>query len=116
MLAISMPVAQSVQSASLPIAECQVVSSVSMASGGFFGHQIDDLGSTKVVQAEPQVETSAWNIGDVIDVETEDGWELGAQIIGPSESGEEGTFRIRFVDGVIDDWIAEDFRVHNPTK
>jgi hypothetical protein len=111
-VAISMPVAQSVP----VVAVCQMVNPVSMASEGFLGHQIDDVGSTKVVQAETQVETSAWKIGDVVDVETEDGWELGAQIIGPSKSGEEGAFRIRFADGVIDDWIAEEFRVHKPTK
>ena len=68
-------------------------------------HESDD-------SATVEVETSAWKVGDVVDVDTDDGWELGAQIIGPAESGEEATFRIRFADGVTDEWSAEDFRLH----
>ena len=48
--------------------------------------------------------------GDVVDVESEDGWERHAKIIGPSKSRRPDEMRVRFADGVVDDWPLADFR------
>ena len=48
--------------------------------------------------------------GDVVDVESEDGWERNAKIIGPSKSRRADEMRVRFADGVVDDWPVADFR------
>ena len=56
---------------------------------------------------EPEQE---WSIGAVIDVDTEDGLEKGATILGPSENGDPLAMRIKFADGVVDDWEIEEFR------
>ena len=48
--------------------------------------------------------------GDVVDVESEDGWERNAKIIGPSKSRRPDEMRVRFADGVVDDWPLADFR------
>jgi len=48
--------------------------------------------------------------GDVVDVESEDGWERNAKIVGPSKSGRADEMRVRFADGVLDDWPVADFR------
>ena len=48
--------------------------------------------------------------GDVVDVESEDGWERHAKIIGPSKSRRPDEMRVRFADGVVDDWPVADFR------
>jgi hypothetical protein len=37
----------------------------------------------------------------------------GVQILGPSDSGDPEALRVRFPDGVIDDWPVEDFRDHD---
>lgn len=50
-----------------------------------------------------------FDIGDRIDVDTEDGLEP-AFVIGPPESGLSSEMRVRFDDGVTDDWEVEDFR------
>jgi hypothetical protein len=36
---------------------------------------------------------------------------LDAKIIGPSKAGDPSELRVRFADGVVDDWPFEDFRV-----
>jgi hypothetical protein len=59
------------------------------------------------------VETKApknmrWEIGQHADVETEDGLERGAKILGPSVSGDAAEIRIQFADGTEDDWPVED--------
>ena len=43
-------------------------------------------------------------VGDSIDVQTADGWECGARVLGLSESGDAGAIRVEFCDGVVDDW------------
>lgn len=54
-----------------------------------------------------------WNSGSKVDVESEDGWERGAEILGPAESGDLEQRRVKFPDGVIDDWDVADFRPHH---
>ena len=51
-----------------------------------------------------------------MDVESEGGWERGATVIGPSEHGDADTMRVRFADGVEDDWPTEDFRLPAKVK
>jgi hypothetical protein len=51
-----------------------------------------------------------WQPGDVVDVDTEDGMEFGAIVVGPSVSGNAGELSIRFADGVVDDWPVDEFR------
>jgi hypothetical protein len=46
----------------------------------------------------------------MVDIETEDGIEFGATVLGPSESLDKREMRVRFADGVIDDWPIEDFK------
>ncbi len=48
--------------------------------------------------------------GDIVDVESEDGWEYGATILGPAKGGDDDEMQIRFADGVVDDWPIADFR------
>ncbi len=50
-----------------------------------------------------------WKAGDTVDVDTDDGVEKGAVIIGPARGGSETQMRIRFADGTVDDWDTEDF-------
>ena len=57
---------------------------------------------------------SAWEIGTTVDIETEDGWERGATILGPAGSGNDAEMSIRFADGVIDDWDVAEFRAAGP--
>jgi septal ring factor EnvC (AmiA/AmiB activator) len=45
----------------------------------------------------------------VIDVDTEDGVEQGATILGPSSQGNPKEMQVRFADGTVDDWDKEDF-------
>jgi len=52
---------------------------------------------------------AAWGVGDIIDVETADGWERDAIVVGASSCGDPSQLRIRFTDGVEDDWIAAEF-------
>lgn len=53
---------------------------------------------------------ASWEAGTVVDIDTEDGWEHGATVIGPASSGDGGERRVRFADGSIDDWGTDDFR------
>ena len=48
-----------------------------------------------------------FRLGDVVDVDTEDGWEVGATVLGRSKSGNPQQIRIRFADGVEDNWAAD---------
>ena len=45
----------------------------------------------------------------VIDVDTEDGWERGATIKGPASSGSRSERLLEFADGTVDDWDTGDF-------
>jgi hypothetical protein len=58
----------------------------------------------------PHAMSGYWFRGDAVDVETEDGVESGAVIIGPSQCGDADHLRLRFADGVEDDWPIQDFR------
>jgi hypothetical protein len=58
----------------------------------------------------PVRDPGAWAVGDVVDVETEDGVEYGATILGPSQNGNPQEQEVRFADGVVDDWSTCDFR------
>ena len=51
-----------------------------------------------------------WAVGDVVDVETEDGWERGVTILGPAGSGSAAEMSVQFADGVVDDWEISEFR------
>lgn len=58
-----------------------------------------------VVAAMPVAPVSKeWSAGAVIDVETDDGMETGATILGPSQSGDPAQMEIRLADGTVDDW------------
>ena len=46
----------------------------------------------------------------MVDVETEGGIEFGAVILGPAYSEAADQMRVRFNDGLEDDWPLEDFR------
>ena len=64
-------------------------------------------------QAEALLQEAArlidWTAGMVIDVDTEDGFEKGATILGPSSEGNAAQMQVRFADGSVDDWDKEDF-------
>jgi hypothetical protein len=51
-----------------------------------------------------------WYAGDVVDVDTEEGMQCDAVILGPSKDGDPDELRVRFADGDVDDWPFEDFR------
>ena len=70
------------------------------------------LAAERVLTRPPQL---PWAAGDVIDIDTEDGWERGAKIRGPSESGDDTEMNVEFADGVVDDWAIDDFRRPAPT-
>jgi hypothetical protein len=57
---------------------------------------------------DEEEEEEEWRIGDLIEVDTEDGWEA-ATIIGPSKSDRADEKRVRFADGVEDDWDVNFF-------
>jgi hypothetical protein len=50
-----------------------------------------------------------WKVGQVIDIDTEDGYEKGATILGPSTEGDKTQMSVRFADGSVDNWDKEDF-------
>ena len=50
-----------------------------------------------------------WQPGMVIDVDTEDGFEKGVTILGPSTEGNPKEMQVRFADGTVDNWDKEDF-------
>jgi hypothetical protein len=52
-----------------------------------------------------------WSVGQVINIDTEDGLEEGATILGPSSEGDATEMQVRFADGSIDNWGIEDFVV-----
>ena len=54
---------------------------------------------------------SVWEPGTTVDIETEDGWERGATILGPAHSGNAAEMSISFADGVIDDWDIAEFHM-----
>ena len=51
-----------------------------------------------------------WYKGQTIDVDTEDGLEEGAEILGPPVGPDQSEMQVRFADGVIDDWPVAEFR------
>ena len=44
-----------------------------------------------------------WQTGMLVDIDTDDGIEKGAKILGPPESNEKGELRVEFADGTLDD-------------
>eukprot|EP01043_Picozoa_sp_COSAG02_P036609 COSAG02_NODE_2693_length_8220_cov_3.340106_2_plen_237_part_00 len=50
-----------------------------------------------------------WSVGQVINVDTEDGLEEGATILGPSSDGDATEMQVRFADGSVENWDIEDF-------
>jgi len=95
--------------------------SVNLAAAGEGGFSIDPMQhaeavaakKTEAAQTEALMQEAArlitWDIGQVIDVDTEDGLEKGATIIAPPTNGDETQMRVRFKDGSEDDWDIEDF-------
>lgn len=55
-----------------------------------------------------------WRVGDIIDIDTEDGIEHSASILGPSACGDPNQMQVKFADGTTDDWDKEDFIVRSP--
>lgn len=55
-----------------------------------------------------------WAPGDVVDIDAEDGMEEGAIILGPAKNGASDERRVRFKDGVVDDWPTSDFILRKP--
>ena len=86
-----------------------IVSEVAQEQGGdnILGDQSDTQGN--LVESWDGRPSSTWSIGQVIDVDTEDGLEA-ATILGPSDTGDADHMRVRFADGVVDDWDIDDFR------
>ena len=54
-----------------------------------------------------------WYKGQTIDVDTEDGLEEGAEIVGPPVGPDQSEMQVRFADGVIDDWPVAEFRMQS---
>jgi hypothetical protein len=52
---------------------------------------------------------SPWAVGALVDIQSEGGWERGAVILGPSTTGSPEQMRVRFADGVVDDWDVDEF-------
>ena len=52
-----------------------------------------------------------WQTGMLVDIDTDDGIEKGAKILGPPESSEKGELRVEFADGTLDDWETSSFSV-----
>eukprot|EP01046_Picozoa_sp_COSAG06_P035695 COSAG06_NODE_3860_length_4823_cov_4.086367_5_plen_270_part_00 len=50
-----------------------------------------------------------WQTGTLVDIDTEDGVERGAQVLGPPKSGNAAELRVKFADGTVDDWEVSDF-------
>ena len=61
--------------------------------------------------ASPAEAASSWETGTVVDIDTEDGWDLGATVTGPATSGALTERQVRFADGTLDDWDTSDFRL-----
>jgi hypothetical protein len=73
----------------------------------------DESATKAVVRPTPAAKLAAraaWIVGDRVDVDTEDGMELGAVVLGPSRCGDPLQLRVRFRDGVEDDWDVGGFR------
>ena len=67
--------------------------------------------SPRLLSAPPQhsIAASGWAVGQCIDVDTEDGVERGAVILGAGDGPDE--MQVRFVDGQRDSWPVADFRL-----
>jgi hypothetical protein len=65
-----------------------------------------------------QAKPLRWKAGMVVDFETQDGWERGVEILGPSESGDATEMSVKFADGSVDDWETVEFILHasEPTE
>jgi hypothetical protein len=61
-------------------------------------------------EAIPPRRAGEFRPGDIVDVDTDDGMEYGATVLGLSEGGDKSEMRVRFADGVVDDWPKADFR------
>ena len=42
----------------------------------------------------------------ITQVDSEDGWEYGVTVLGPSTEGDPLEMQVRFADGVVDDWCV----------
>lgn len=56
-----------------------------------------------------------WEIGEIVDVETDEGIEQMVEVLGPAVEGDMHEMRVRFSDGVVDDWPTLDFRKRTAT-
>lgn len=80
------------------------------------GSVLDNLPTSVVGPVRAQLKlyggatAGSWKSGEVVDIESEDGWERGATILGPSISGSAAEMSVRFADGVVDDWEVAEFR------
>ena len=54
--------------------------------------------------------TAMFQRGDTVDVESEEGWQYGATILGPAIGGNADELQIRFADGDVADWPISDLR------
>ena len=50
-----------------------------------------------------------WTVGQMVEIETADGLERAVRILGPAGSGQAEEMRVRFLDGVVDDWECSEF-------
>ena len=48
-------------------------------------------------------------VGQMVEIETADSLERAVRILGPARSGEAEEMRVRFLDGVVDDWKCSEF-------
>ena len=70
----------------------------------------DELTFNPLTNGRQRWEPRTYTAGDIVDVETEDGTEYAATILGPSTSCDGREMRIKFADGIVDDWPVSDFR------
>ena len=64
---------------------------------------------TAPAEGVPPRKPGEYRSGDIVDVDTEDGMEMGALVLGLPEGGDPGEMRVKFGDGVIDDWPLVEF-------
>ena len=65
-------------------------------------------------RAAAKAPKGGWQVSDKVDVESEDGFEYGLEILGPAASGSDEEMSVRFADGVVDDWEVAEFRPARP--
>ena len=70
---------------------------------------VSEARQARVEQLRSSAKEATWAVGDIVDVDTEEGMQCGVRIIGPSESGDKEEMRVKFADGDVDDWPIDDF-------